>query len=126
MLALVGTQAALNAIATDDLPITWQVLDAVTDPELALLSRPINPARNDNVLSSGRLRHGTDNGDSQPASDQDTLEASGAFSTPFAKQLSVGTEAMRFVRLGQAPSRLGSVHDARRFHALTRRCCHFG
>lgn len=93
VLALVGTQAALNAIATDDLPITWQVLDAVTDPELALLSRPINPARNDNVLSSGRLRHGTDNGDSQPASDQDTLEASGAFSTPFVEHAYIEPEA---------------------------------
>ncbi|WP_375690387.1 xanthine dehydrogenase family protein molybdopterin-binding subunit [Pseudooceanicola sp. LIPI14-2-Ac024] len=47
-----------EALDLSSFPVTWEVLDPVTDPARALGARAVQPARADNVLTRGHVRRG--------------------------------------------------------------------
>ena len=97
--AIIGTAEAVARVSVSDLPINWEVLEAVLTPAKALQSPPINPTRPDNVLTTGRLRGVTD----APAAalDADTIvRAGGAFTTAFVEHAYIEPEAGYAVPLG--------------------------
>lgn len=60
VLLLVGDREAVEAITLDDLPLVFEPLPAVTDPEIALSGTlpPVHADRPDNVLVRGTFRTG--------------------------------------------------------------------
>lgn len=89
ILALVGERAAVEAIAVEDLPIAWQILPALREPEEALAPEapPMHGFRPDNVLTTGRLIKGA------PEEAPFAVEAQGRWETSFVEHAYIEPEA---------------------------------
>ncbi|NGQ92706.1 molybdopterin-dependent oxidoreductase [Rhodobacter sp. HX-7-19] len=76
--------------ATDDFPITWQPLPALTDPDAALqAAHPLHPGRPDNILVQGLVRKG----DSATAMDRAAHVVSAEITTAFVEHAYIEPEA---------------------------------
>ena len=99
--ALVGSAAALAAIADTALPITWTPLPALigVDAAVAAGARAIHAFRPDNVLTRGRLARG----DVAMALPKAAAAASGTFETGFVEHAYIEPEAGFAVPDGDGP-----------------------
>ena len=89
--ALAGDGDTLDRITDDRIPVDWELLPALCDPQEAVTSgaAAVQPAHPDNVLIRGRLHAGTV---PPPASDG-LIDASGEFETPFVEHAYIEPEA---------------------------------
>lgn len=98
VLAVVGSQAAVEALAFDDIPIVWHPEEPVTgvDAALATGAHDVHAANPGNVLTEGRLRKG----DPAPAFGTAAAIAEGAIQTAFVEHAYIEPEAGFAERVG--------------------------
>ncbi|SDC36329.1 molybdopterin-dependent oxidoreductase [Belnapia rosea] len=96
--ALVGEREALDAIRTDELPLTWEVLPPLADPLAALAegAPPLHQRWLDNVLTTGRVVQG----DAAAALAASAHVAEGAWQTSFVEHAYIEPEAGWAQRIG--------------------------
>ena len=89
--ALAGDEDTLDRITDDQVPVDWEPLPALCDPQEAVMpgAAAVQPAHPDNVLIRGRVHAGTV---PPPASDG-LIDASGEFETPFVEHAYIEPEA---------------------------------
>jgi CO/xanthine dehydrogenase Mo-binding subunit/aerobic-type carbon monoxide dehydrogenase small subunit (CoxS/CutS family) len=97
--ALIGDSATVAAIADDELPITWEPLEPVADPEVAAApgAVPLHETAAGNVLTSGRVARG----DVEVALAGSAVVTSGSFRTSHVEHAYIEPEAGYAVRDGE-------------------------
>ncbi|MFQ6022696.1 MAG: molybdopterin-dependent oxidoreductase [Acidiferrobacterales bacterium] len=98
VLALVGDAQSVYGITDDDIPIEWDVLEAVTgiDAALAASAPAVQTDKPDNILVRGRLRKG----DADAAIAATTYVAEGTWQTSFVEHAYIELEAGYARRVG--------------------------
>ncbi|WP_424814818.1 molybdopterin-dependent oxidoreductase [Roseococcus sp. YIM B11640] len=94
--AVVGARAAVEALRFDALPISWDVLEALDDPEDALAAEPLHAACPGNVLTTGLVRAG----DAEGAWGECAHVAQGEWRTSFVEHAYIEPEAGFARRIG--------------------------
>ncbi|MCO6415746.1 xanthine dehydrogenase family protein molybdopterin-binding subunit, partial [Siccirubricoccus sp. KC 17139] len=87
--ALVGSRAAVEAVRFEELPLSWEVLPALTEPQAALAGPLLHARWAENVLATGRLRQG----DAEAALAASAFTAEGSFETSFVEHAYIEPEA---------------------------------
>ena len=89
--ALAGDEDTLDRITDDQIPVDWEPLPALCDPQEAVTSGApaVQPAHPDNVLIRGRVHAGT----VPPPAGDGLIDASGEFETPFVEHAYIEPEA---------------------------------
>jgi CO/xanthine dehydrogenase Mo-binding subunit/aerobic-type carbon monoxide dehydrogenase small subunit (CoxS/CutS family) len=95
--ALVGERAAVEAVRIEELPLEWEVLTPLSDPEAALAAAPMHPRWPDNVLTTGRVV----SGDAAAALAGSAHLAEGAWQTGFVEHAYIEPEAGWAQRVGE-------------------------
>jgi len=88
---LVGDALTMESLTDDQLAIEWQPLEALVEIDAALApgAAPVNPLRDDNVLTRGRLRSGCE----LPGNGEGAFSASGEFLTAYVEHAYIEPEA---------------------------------
>lgn len=110
VLALVGRKDAVNAIAADTLPITWQPLEPLDhlDKALSQSAPALHDNAQDNVLTRGLVAHG----DAESALAHAAATVEGTFSTSFVEHAYIEPEAGAAWVTGQGDQRRVVVRAA--------------
>ncbi len=96
--AVVGSRAAIEALRLDALPLTWEVLPALTDPRAALQAAALHAQFPDNVLAEGAVR----TGDAAAALAAARHVVEGAWETSFVEHAYIEPEAGFAQRIGES------------------------